>query len=188
MTSRAARRARARELGVEPNEIPRRPSVPESSTGETSKTSPVRIAAFIGIAAIVLAAGLYYASNFMFSGGPGPANPGIANASGMIAPASGTIDLGISMAGFDPSKIVAKPGQVLTFNWWTTDAAPHLANGVHTLISDSMNLHLSLKAQSKETIQITAPMQPGDYDFWCDSCCGGKDSPDMHGTVEVKAA
>jgi heme/copper-type cytochrome/quinol oxidase subunit 2 len=32
-----------------------------------------------------------------------------------------------------------------------------------------------------------APTRPGDYDFWCDSCCGGKESPTMHGILRVES-
>jgi heme/copper-type cytochrome/quinol oxidase subunit 2 len=31
------------------------------------------------------------------------------------------------------------------------------------------------------------PMTPGDYDIYCDTCCGGKASPTMHGTLRIEA-
>jgi heme/copper-type cytochrome/quinol oxidase subunit 2 len=63
----------------------------------------------------------------------------------------------------------------------------HLTGGVHTLVSDTLNVRFELPAQSRKTITITAPTAPGDYDFWCDSCCGGKDNPQMHGKLRVEA-
>jgi cytochrome c oxidase subunit 2 len=99
-----------------------------------------------------------------------------------------TISMRISMAGFAPQVLEAAPGQTVTIDWWNQDNAMHLQNGVHTLVSDQLGIHDSLPAESHKTITITAPTTPGDYDFWCDSCCGGKESPTMHGTLRVRSA
>lgn len=93
----------------------------------------------------------------------------------------------MSMAGFEPGIIQAKPGQTLTIDFWTTDAAPHLQGGVHTWISPELGLEVQLPAESRKQFTFTAPATPGDYDFWCDTCCGGKASPTMHGTLHVEA-
>lgn len=99
------------------------------------------------------------------------------------------ITMRISMAGYDPNVLVAKPGETLTIDWWNTDNAMHLdGGGVHTLIAPELGINERLPAESRKTIQITAPTAPGDYDFYCDSCCGGKESPTMHGTLSVRAA
>lgn len=97
------------------------------------------------------------------------------------------VPMRISMAGFDPAVIHASPGETVMLDWWNTDGAIHLVNAVHTLVSDSLGVRLELAAQSRRTITLTAPAAPGDYDFWCDSCCGGKDSPTMHGILRVEA-
>src|SRR3972149_5265274 len=81
----------------------------------------------------------------------------------------------------------AKPGQALTIDFWTTDAAPHLQGGVHTWISPDLGLNVQLPAESRKQFTFTAPATPGDYGFWCDTCCGGKASPAMHGTLHVEA-
>jgi len=94
----------------------------------------------------------------------------------------------ISMAGFAPQTLEAAPGQTLTIDWWNQDNAMHLEGGVHTLVSDQLGIHDSLPAESRKTITISAPSTPGDYDFWCDSCCGGRESPTMHGTLRVRSA
>lgn len=131
-------------------------------------------AAFVVIAFIVLGAGAYLAGG-VFLGQRGSTN--VASA----------IPMRISMAGFDPAVINAKPGQTVTLDWWNTDGAMHLTNGVHTMVSDTLGIRLELPAESRKTVTVTAPMAPGDYDFWCDSCCGGRDSPTMHGTLRVRA-
>jgi cytochrome c oxidase subunit 2 len=93
----------------------------------------------------------------------------------------------MSMAGFTPQVISGKAGTDLRVELWTTDAAVHLEGGVHTLISDELGIHEELPAESRRTITIHMPTTPGDYDIYCDTCCGGKDSPTMHGKLRVTA-
>ena len=93
----------------------------------------------------------------------------------------------MSMAGFDPQIITAKAGSDLQLELWTTDAAMHLEGGVHTVISDELGIYEELPAESRRTVTLHMPTTPGDYDIYCDTCCGGKDSPTMHGKLRVVA-
>jgi cytochrome c oxidase subunit II len=102
--------------------------------------------------------------------------------------ASGTIDVQSSMAGFNPSEIKVTAGETVTLDWWTDDAAPHLQGGVHTMVSTDLGLYEELPAESNRTVVWTVPDKPGTYDVWCESCCGGKDSPTMHGTIVIEPA
>ena len=172
MTTRAARRAQARTLA--PGEVPT--AQPRLTAKPVAKTKPskLRVAAFLAVAAIVIGGGIYMAGNVFF-GQRDKTN------------VSGAMTMGISMDGFDPATLRAKPGETLTIDWWNQDAPMHLTNGVHSLVSDTLKVRLELPAQSRKTVQLTAPMAPGDYDFWCDSCCGGKDNPKMHGKLHVEA-
>lgn len=102
------------------------------------------------------------------------------------------IPVRLSMAGFTPSDVRVQAGRTVTLELWTTDAAPHLVNGVHTMISDGLGIYEELPAagptgESRRLVTITAPMEPGIYDIYCDTCCGGKASPSMHGTLSVTA-
>ena len=102
------------------------------------------------------------------------------------------IPVRLSMAGFTPGEIKLKAGQAASLELWTTDAAPHLQNGVHTMISDELGIHEELPAagvngESRKVVTVTAPMTPGTYDIYCDTCCGGKASPTMHGKLVVEA-
>lgn len=134
----------------------------------------LRTATFGLVAVAVLGLGVYLAGG-VFVGPRGTTQMAAA------------VPMRISMAGFDPAVIHARPGETVMLDWWNTDGAIHLVNGVHTLVSDSLGVRLELAAQSRRTITLTAPAAPGDYDFWCDSCCGGKDSPTMHGILRVEA-
>jgi plastocyanin len=171
MTSRAARRAHERNLAVG-KAVHERPKVrrPRQQAGP----SKVRVAAFAVVAFAILGGGVYLAGS-VFVGARDQTS------------VSGAISMRVSMDGFDPTTLEARPGQTLTLDWWNQDGAMHLTNGVHTLVSDSLDVRFELAAQSRKTIELTAPMTPGDYDFWCDSCCGGKDNPEMHGTLHVSA-
>lgn len=101
---------------------------------------------------------------------------------------AGVIDVQSSMAGFTPSEIHVVAGSTVTLRWWTQDASIHLEGGVHTLIAPALDMYETLPAESTRTISWTVPDQPGTYDVYCDTCCGGKASPSMHGRIVIEAA
>jgi cytochrome c oxidase subunit 2 len=146
----------------------------EARDASERRSRRIRGFAFALVALIVLGVGVYLAAG-VFLGPRGSTNVAAA------------IPMRISMAGFSPAVIHAKPGEAVTLDWWNTDGAMHLQGGVHTLVSDTLGLRLELPAQSRKTVTIMAPTRPGDYDFWCDSCCGGKESPTMHGILRVES-
>ena len=126
---------------------------------------------FGGIAMVVVLGGLWFAfGNFL-------TRP---------TAAAGSISVQSSMAGFTPSEIRVTAGSTVKMDWWTDDASMHLQNGVHTMIAPDLGLFASLMAESRRTLIWTVPNKPGTYDVWCDSCCGGKDNPQMHGTIVVE--
>ena len=99
---------------------------------------------------------------------------------------AGVIDVQSSMAGFTPGEIKVKAGDTVTLNWWTDDAAAHLEGGVHTMVAPDLGLYEELPAEGTRLVSWTAPDRPGTYDVWCETCCGGKDSPTMHGKIVVE--
>ena len=104
------------------------------------------------------------------------------------AAAVGAIDVQSSMAGFTPSTITVKAGETVQLDWWTQDAAVHLQGGVHTMVAPDLGLREELPAESRRLVEWTVPDKPGTYDVWCETCCGGKESPNMHGKIVVLAA
>ncbi len=125
------------------------------------------------LAVVVLGAGAYLALGDFFGRDTGR---------------TGVINVQSSMAGFTPSTIRVKAGEVVTLDWWTNDAAVHLDGGVHTMISPELGLNESLPAEGRRDVNWMVPNKPGEYDVYCDSCCGGKDSPTMHGKIVVEPA
>lgn len=101
---------------------------------------------------------------------------------------AGVIEVQSSMAGFNPSEIRVTAGESVTLRWWTDDAAQHLQGGVHTMIAPDLGLDEALPAEGTRMVAWTVPNMPGTYDVYCDSCCGGKDSPTMHGKIVVEPA
>jgi len=139
----------------------------------------IRTAAFSLVVIAVLGGGVYLAAGDLF-GQRGAASTADA------------IPVRLSMAGFTPGEIRAPAGKTVAIELWTTDAAPHLHNGVHTMISDELGIYEELPAagvtgESRRVVEITTPTTPGTYDIYCDTCCGGKDSPTMHGKLTVEA-
>ncbi len=128
---------------------------------------------FAGIVVGVLAVGAYLAfGDFLNRGGGATA---------------GAIDVQSSMAGFTPSEIRVKAGTTVTMDWWTQDASIHLQGGVHTMIAPELGLREELAAESRRAVTWRVPDKPGTYDVYCDSCCGGKDAPQMHGKIVIEA-
>ena len=160
MTTRSARRAAQRGAGA-----------------QTQRSTADRLKPYIfaGIVVLVLGIGAYFAFGDFLNR---PA----------AATGSGKIDVQSSMAGFTPSEIRVKAGSTVTLNWWTQDAAPHLENGVHTMVAPDLGLDEALPAESTRTVTWKVPNKPGTFDVYCNSCCGGKDNPKMHGKIIVEPA
>lgn len=134
------------------------------------RSEQIRLAGFAAVIVAVLGIGAYLAfGNFL----------------NRPAAALGTIDLQSSMAGFTPSTITVTAATTATFSWWTDDAAIHMEGGVHTMVSPELGLNEELRAESRRTLNWQVPDMPGTYDVWCDSCCGGKDAPQMHGKIVI---
>lgn len=135
----------------------------------------LRVVAFLTVVVVVLAGGIYLATSDLL---------GQRDRTSV----AGAITMRSSMAGFDPNVITAKAGETITIDWWNTDNAMHLdGGGMHSFISPELGLDERLPAESRRTLSFTAPTSPGEYDFYCDTCCGGKESPTMHGTIVVTA-
>lgn len=102
--------------------------------------------------------------------------------------APGSITIQSSMAGFTPSVIRATAGTTVTLDWWTQDSVLHLERGVHTMIAPELGLYEELPGEASRAIVWEVPDRPGTYDVYCDTCCGGKESPSMHGRIVIEPA
>lgn len=97
------------------------------------------------------------------------------------------IKMTITMAGFEPDTIRAKAGQPVTINLINPDNSHHTdGGGVHNfmLTAGLANVNITLAPESQQVFTFT-PTQAGEYHWYCDSCCGGRENPNMHGTLIV---
>ena len=56
------------------------------------------------------------------------------------------------------------------------------------MVAPDLGLDEALPAESTRSVTWAVPNKPGTYDVYCESCCGGKDSPTMHGKIVVEPA
>ena len=173
--SRAERRAAL----IEERRLERKRTQSVDFLAEQRRRDRIRKGLFALVVVAVLGGGVYLAAGDLL---------------GQRGSASTTdaIPVRLSMAGFTPGEIKVPAGQTISLELWTTDAAPHLQDGVHTMISDELGIHEELPAagmsgESRKVVTITTPTTPGTYDIYCDTCCGGRDSPTMHGKLTVEA-
>lgn len=97
------------------------------------------------------------------------------------------IKMTITMSGFQPNVIRAKAGEPVKINLINPDSSMHTdGGGVHNfqLKTGLANVNVTLQPESQKVFSFT-PTQPGEYHWYCDSCCGGKENPSMHGTLIV---
>ncbi|HSL98238.1 MAG TPA: cupredoxin domain-containing protein [Candidatus Deferrimicrobiaceae bacterium] len=176
MTARRETRADRRTTQIQERRLDRRLARHRAEAERREKAGRL---AFGGVIVAVLAIGGYLAfGDFLGRPGGGAGN--------------GAISVQASMAGFNPSEIHVKAGELVMIDFWTQDSPGHLQGGVHTMISDEMGLYATLPgadaaSTSRVAVQFLAPSAPGVYDIYCDTCCGGRETPTMHGKVVVEA-
>jgi len=169
MTSQPQTRAERRALTL----AERRADRERNRAAVRRSQSPARKVAFGAIVALVLGGGGFLAFGDFLD---------------RPAAADGSIDVQSSMAGFTPSEIRVTAGTTATLDWWTDDAAVHLDGGVHTMVAPELGLNEALPAEGRRMVVWQVPNRPGTYDVYCETCCGGKDSPQMHGKIVIEAA
>jgi cytochrome c oxidase subunit 2 len=176
---RSTTRTERRAATLEERRVERRRADSADNRAQQRRRQRIRTAGFGLVVVTVLGAGVYLAAGDLFG-------------QRESASTADAIPVRLSMAGFTPGEVRVPAGQTVALELWTTDAAPHLHNGVHTMISDELGIYEELPAagptgESRRVVEITAPTEPGTYDIYCDTCCGGKASPTMHGKLIVEA-
>ena len=97
------------------------------------------------------------------------------------------IKMTITMSGFEPNVIRAKVGEPVKINLINPDSSMHTdGGGVHNFLLSAglANVNVTLQPESQKVFSFT-PTQAGEYHWYCDSCCGGRENPGMHGTLIV---
>jgi hypothetical protein len=91
----------------------------------------------------------------------------------------------ITMGGFAPQVIAASAGTPLRLELINPDSSLHTdGGGWHQLAIPALGVDGRVAPKSRAVVDLPAAA-PGDYPFYCDVCCGGKENPSMQGVLRV---
>ena len=91
----------------------------------------------------------------------------------------------VSMAGFEPPAIKVPAGRATTVKLINPDSPYHMdGGGTHQLAIPGLQVNVTVNPRSSMIVALPAA-EPGEYTFYCDVCCGGKDNPAMQGKLVV---
>lgn len=97
----------------------------------------------------------------------------------------GAITINLSMSGFSPNELTVKAGETAKIYLVNMDNSMHAdGGGWHQFASDDAGFNFKIAPLDKQTVSIKID-EPGEYSFYCDICCGGKENPSMQGTITV---
>ncbi|MBI4300168.1 MAG: cupredoxin domain-containing protein [Chloroflexi bacterium] len=163
MPQRAANRQRDRENA---RDLRHKRRVAKSSPGSK------RLVAFGALALVVLALAGYFLWPVLkpkASAGPG------------------TVVVQMSMSGFDPNRIEARAGQPITVRLVNMDSQFHTdGGGWHQFASDGLAVDVKVPPLKTQEFTFT-PDKSGEFEVYCDVCCGGRENPYMVATIVVKS-
>lgn len=97
------------------------------------------------------------------------------------------VTLRIDMGGFTPPNLTVPAGRQVRVRIVNPDNAHHSdGGGVHGFTIATLGVDARIQPETTEVVTIPAAA-PGDYAFYCDTCCGGKENPSMQGVLTIKA-
>lgn len=111
------------------------------------------------------------------------------HASGPIRGADTPADLSvrIDMAGFAPADVRIPAGTAVRLKLVNPDTAFHTdGGGIHGFTAAGLGIDVKVPPQTAMIVTLPA-LSAGDYTFYCDTCCGGKENPSMNGVLRVRA-
>lgn len=153
-------------------------SKPKSNTYHAkpapARPQPLRVAAFAVVSIVVLGVAGY----LLYTAFVRPPLPAVAGK---------VIDIAASMSGFDQTEVRVKVGEPVTLRLSSLDNSHHTdGGGQHQWAVDELGLDVVAQPLGNNSITFT-PTAPGEYQFYCGICCGGRANPSMQGTLIVEA-
>lgn len=94
------------------------------------------------------------------------------------------VHLLITMNGWNPNHFEAKAGVPIRIMVMTLSEEASHPDNIHSFVLKETGTEVYVKAGESIVFTIIFP-KPGTYTFWCTTCCGGVNSPNMAGTVTV---
>tara|TARA_R110002072_G_scaffold84217_4_gene190880 strand:- start:1182 stop:1667 length:486 start_codon:yes stop_codon:yes gene_type:complete len=111
--------------------------------------------------------------------------PAVRQSSLFLEPAQRRVQ--ISMGGFSPNKISARVGQEISLQLVNKDNSLHTdGGGWHQFAIDDLQIDFKVAPLTVSDVSFIVD-KPGNYDFYCGICCGGKANPYMHGQLLIEA-
>lgn len=99
--------------------------------------------------------------------------------------AQNVINIDADMGGFSMSEIHVKVGEPVTIRLRSLDGPYHTdGGGQHQWAVDEFNVSVVAPPNGISMATFT-PDKTGEFDFYCDLCCGGKANPSMNGKFIV---
>lgn len=95
------------------------------------------------------------------------------------------IPVRVSMSGFSPNTLSVPARTPLRINLINLDNQYHTdGGGWHDFVLEAFRMNVSVEPLGQRVFTVPTDM-PGTYTWYCDLCCGGKESPSMLGTIRV---
>jgi cytochrome c oxidase subunit 2 len=102
-------------------------------------------------------------------------------------PAPVDVELRIDMGGFTPPTISAPADRLVRVRIVNPDSSHHSdGGGVHGFTIVKLGVDAKVQPETTQVVTIP-PSAAGEYAFYCDTCCGGKENPSMQGVLKLKA-
>jgi cytochrome c oxidase subunit 2 len=102
-------------------------------------------------------------------------------------PAAVDVELRIDMGGFTPPTISAPADRLVRVRIVNPDSSHHSdGGGVHGFTIVKLGVDAMVQPETTQVVTIP-PSAAGEYAFYCDTCCGGKENPSMQGVLKLKA-
>ncbi len=146
--------------------------MPRKRPERRSSNFGVRVAIFV-VLALAVAGGAAYAlwPKELATVDPGPVD----------------VSLRVDMGGFTPPDLTAPAGRPLRVRIVNPDSSHHTdGGGVHGFTIVKLGVDALIQPETTRVVTIPAAA-PGDYAFYCDTCCGGKENPAMQGVLKIRA-
>jgi cytochrome c oxidase subunit II len=97
------------------------------------------------------------------------------------------VTLRIDMGGFTPPDLVAPAGRPLRLRIVNPDNSHHSdGGGVHGFTILALGVDERVQPETTKVVTIPAA-SAGEYPFYCDTCCGGRENPSMQGVLKIRA-
>ncbi len=166
--------------------------MPRVRPSERASRFRVRLGVFAVLAVALIAAvgySLWPKERAFVELGPAPSSSS-ADMGAMHSVQPGTsarvdLTMRIDMEGFSPSKLSVPVDRSVRLMLVNPDNSHHSdGGGIHQFAVPALGI--DVKVPPLTNMIVTLPMAPpGEYPFYCDTCCGGKDNPAMQGLLTV---